>query len=333
MAESARLAARMGEVAHADAASPLVVMSDLAGGLVQHAAGNQAAAHATFEHAIARYEPAHHPMHIAMYRFDPGIFSLAQSARTFWLLGYADRALARAQHAVELARTLGHPASLAFAMTMLAVVRHFRREAAEALAIAEETIAFCDAHEIAQERAWVSPVRGWALTALGRTDEGVAFARNAVAAYVATGSQHTLPYYHALLAETLLAAGSPRDALAECKTGLDISAAIGEMAYDAELQRLRGECLLRAGDGSVADAEKALDTALQTARAHEAHFYELRAATSLASLCREQGAGRSAEARALLAATTDWFTEALDTADLRSARHLLGRDDVALVGE
>ncbi len=336
VAESARLAARMGEVAKADATSPLVVMSDLAGGLVQHASGNQAAAHATFEHAIARYDPAHHAMHVAMYQFDPGIFSLAQSARTLWLLGYADQALARAEEAVVMARTLDHPGSIAFAMTFLAIVRQFRGEATEALASAEETIAFCDAHDIAQERAWVSPIRGWALAALGRTDEGVAFTHDAVAAYVAAGSQHSLPYYRAMLAEALLFAGSTRDALAECDAGLVTSARIGEVAYDAELYRLRGECLLR-GSAAAADAERDMEASLRIARTHGARLYELRAATSLASLWRDQG--RVTDARALLAATASWFTEGLNTADLRRASHLLGelqrleRDDLAFVGE
>jgi hypothetical protein len=50
-------------------------------------------------------------------------------------------------------------------------------------------------------------------------------------------------------------------------------------------------------------------------------LYELRAATSLASLWRAQG--RVTDARTLLAATTGWFTEGLDTADLLTARHLL----------
>lgn len=330
MAESARLAARMSEVAHSDAASPLAVMSHLADGLVQHASGDQAAAHATFERAIARYDSANHAMHLALFRIDPGMFSLAQSSRTLWFLGYSDQALERADQAVALARTLGHPGSIAFAMVLLTIVRQFRGEAVEALAIADETIEFCDAHEIGQERAWVLPVRGWAVAALGRTDEGIALTRDAITSYVAAGSQHTLPYYYLLLAETLMAAGSADEALAECETALATSARIGEVAYDSELRRLRVECLLRTGAMSSTDAERELDAALRIARAHGARFYELRAATSLASLWREQG--RVAEAHALITSTTDGFTEGLDTGDLRDARHRLQRDDVALVG-
>ena len=48
---------------------------------------------------------------------------------------------------------------------------------------------------------------------------------------------------------------------------------------------------------------------------------ELRAATSLARLLRDQR--RPAEARALLAPIYDWFTEGFDTRDLISAKALL----------
>jgi len=207
-------------------------------------------------------------------------------------------------------------------MVLLSIVRQFRREPAEARASADETVAFCDAHEIGQERAWVLPVRGWAVAALGRTDEGIASLRESISTYIASGSQHTLPYYQLLLAESLLAAGSTRDALAQCETALATAARIGEIAYDAELHRLRGECLRRAEGASAAEAGEELDAALRIACAHGARVYELRAATSLASLWRVQG--RAAEARTLLATTLDSFTEGLDTADLRDARHLLG---------
>jgi predicted ATPase len=52
-----------------------------------------------------------------------------------------------------------------------------------------------------------------------------------------------------------------------------------------------------------------------------AKFWELRAATSLARLCRDQG--RHADARDILAPIYDWFNEGFDTADLKAAKVLL----------
>ncbi len=57
------------------------------------------------------------------------------------------------------------------------------------------------------------------------------------------------------------------------------------------------------------------------ARGQEARSFELRAATSLGRLLRDQG--QREEARELLAPVYDWFTEGFDTADLKDAKALL----------
>jgi predicted ATPase len=210
------------------------------------------------------------------------VYALAESARTFWLLGHADEAIARARRVAEVARAFDHPQSLAFAMTFVAIVHQLRGEAADALAWADRTIALCDEHDIAQERAWVLPVRAWALAATGDLKAGIALGRQAIDAYVASGSQHTLPYYHALLADSLLAAGATTEAIAACDAGLAASARMGEIVNDSELHRLRGECLLHAGKGE-GEARHHFQTALEIARAQGARPYEVRAAHALAA--------------------------------------------------
>ena len=60
---------------------------------------------------------------------------------------------------------------------------------------------------------------------------------------------------------------------------------------------------------------------LAIAREQGTRGYELRAATSLARLWREQG--RRAEAHELLAPVYAWFTEGFDTQDLKEANALL----------
>ena len=56
-------------------------------------------------------------------------------------------------------------------------------------------------------------------------------------------------------------------------------------------------------------------------RRQQAKSLELRAATSLARLWRDQG--KRAQARDMLAPVYGWFTEGFDTADLKDARALL----------
>jgi predicted ATPase len=90
----------------------------------------------------------------------------------------------------------------------------------------------------------------------------------------------------------------------------------------AELLRVKGELLLLQGaPGAAAMAEVHFRQALDCAHRQGALSWELRAATSLARLRRDQG--RPAEGMALLQPVYDRFTEGFDTTDLKAAKALL----------
>jgi predicted ATPase len=95
----------------------------------------------------------------------------------------------------------------------------------------------------------------------------------------------------------------------------------GERWFEAELHRLRGQCLIAHQQGAGAAAEACFRRALDAAQKQQAKLWELRAATSLARLWRD--GGKPAEARDLLAPVCGWFTEGFETADLKDARALL----------
>ncbi len=124
----------------------------------------------------------------------------------------------------------------------------------------------------------------------------------------------------ALQADAQLAIGKPEAALASVAAGLKAVEKTGGAPLEAELYRLKGEALL-AGAGTVSEAEAAIEQGIAVARRQNAKSWELRAATSLARLRRQQG--RPQEAVALLAPILAWFTEGFDTADLKAARTLL----------
>ena len=87
----------------------------------------------------------------------------------------------------------------------------------------------------------------------------------------------------------------------------------------SELSRHKGRLLQQQGRAEA--AEELYRKALNIAREQEAKLWELRAAASLARLCRDQG--RRSEARDLLAPVYGWFTEGFDTPDLKDAKALL----------
>ena len=89
-----------------------------------------------------------------------------------------------------------------------------------------------------------------------------------------------------------------------------------------ELLRVKGELLLLQSSPAVDETSEALfRQALDEARQQGALSWELRAATSLARLLRDQG--RHADAIACLRSVYDRFTEGFETSDLIAAKELL----------
>ena len=88
---------------------------------------------------------------------------------------------------------------------------------------------------------------------------------------------------------------------------------------EAYMHQLRGTLLLTTREQLA--AERSYVQAIAVARQQRAKFWELRAATSLARLWRDQG--KHAEARDLLTPVYNWFTEGFDTPVLKEAKALL----------
>jgi predicted ATPase len=145
--------------------------------------------------------------------------------------------------------------------------------------------------------------------------------RAGIAGAAATGARLFEPLFLGLLAEGLALDGSAAEALAQLDAAAAAAAGTGNAAALAELRRLRGAVLQSLGAANDDGAESALTQAVAEARRQGSRFYQLRAATSLARLWRDQG--RAAEARDLLTPIHGWFTEGFDTLDLKEAKALL----------
>jgi predicted ATPase/DNA-binding winged helix-turn-helix (wHTH) protein len=125
------------------------------------------------------------------------------------------------------------------------------------------------------------------------------------------------------LARGLGAAGQVDEAHAAIDEALERSNRDEERWCQPELLRIKGELLqLDRPANAAGTAEGHFQQALDEARRQEALSWELRAATSLARLWRDDG--KIAEAVGLLSGVYDRFTEGFDTADLKAARALLG---------
>ncbi|HKN30931.1 MAG TPA: hypothetical protein VJY34_24895 [Roseiarcus sp.] len=136
-----------------------------------------------------------------------------------------------------------------------------------------------------------------------------------------TDSTMWMPLFLSYLARAKAEIGQFDDAgtsIGEATTAMETT---HERWYEAEVSRIAGEIAFRSRERDAAKAEACFERALQIARAQHARSWELRAATSLARLWRDQG--RRSEARDLLAPVDGWFTEGFDTLDLKEAKALL----------
>jgi adenylate cyclase len=285
--------------------------------------GELAATRDHTEQGIRLYDHGRHGGHTHLYGQDPRSACLAFGAVTLWLLGYPDQAVEYSREAVALGGQLGHPTTHALALYFAAMLWQYCREAPAVRQCAEATAAIANEHGLSLWRANGLIMRGWAVAEQGAWADGIMQIRQGLTAWVATGAETHRTYFLGLLAEALGRGGLIEEGLGVLSDALTFVNGTGTAFFAAELHRLRGEFLLRQEptESACREAEACFRRALAVARSQQAKSLELRAAMSLTRLYRRQG--RPEEARPVLAACYDWFTEGFETADLRAAKTLL----------
>jgi TOMM system kinase/cyclase fusion protein len=298
------------------------------------------------QQVVALYEPQQHLAMAFRFGYDPGVYARAVEGWVLWLLGYPEQALRRSQDALTMARELSHPFTLALTLVTAAALHQMRQEEHATLEHVKASMALSSEHGFPYLGAIGTVRQGWGLARLGRVEDGIAHMRQGLAALRATETELSHPYHLALLAEACGRGGQIEAGLCALEEALVAADQHAERLYKAELQRLKGELLLRKSvaaacipaptavpdgpAGSVGSpgqsslqmqAQACFRTALDIARRQQAKSWELRAAMSLSRLWQQQG--KRAEARALLAPVYGWFTEGFDTAALREAKALL----------
>ena len=233
-----------------------------------------------------------------------------------WLLGYPEKALAIGSEALALAERIAHPFSLGLALLFNGMLHLDRGEPELALQRLEAAEALVAEQRLRLRVATAVPARR-------RADRAGSVRRSAIACLRAGLARPGVPTCSALRAG-LFGRGDGRQgehgaALAAARDGLKEQDETGHGWWDAELHRLEGIALL--GLNRLDEGQHALEAALRVAQRQQAKAYELRAATSLARLWRDQG--KREEARELLAPVYGWFTEGFDTRDLKEAKALL----------
>jgi class 3 adenylate cyclase/predicted ATPase len=282
-------------------------------------AGRFASSRSHLEEALAFYDPISHRSLAHQVGFYPQMGSRAFLGIVLFCLGHPDQALTQSSAAIAEARRIAHLPSLAGVLSLATMLLSLVGDNAALGERADQLVAVATEQGFPFWRAQGTIFRGWVKAKNGDVAEGISLLRSGSTAFRATGSENWIPHYSALLAGAFEIAGQNEEVVTLLDDALEIVERTGERWFAAELNRRKGELLLRQGHAEA--AEELYRKALSVAVEQEAKLWELRAAASLARLRRDQG--RHAEGRDLLASVYGWFTEGFDTADLKEAKSLL----------
>jgi class 3 adenylate cyclase/tetratricopeptide (TPR) repeat protein len=275
----------------------------------------------TVERACELYTPEGCDFLEAGFGEDVGISGWGWLAWLRWYAGHPDGSQSAAQCAQALAERVGDAHALGVARFNVACIAAFRRDWTEARRLAREAVHLTSEHGFALYESLAAVTEAWAAGVGARDPSAFDRYSEAVARAASTGTQLGAPLMVGIGAQLQLIAGRVAEAAQTIEGALGIAQATGQHFYDAELHNLRAECFLQVPGRLADDAEAELRRAVEIAHSQEAKSLELRAATSLASLWRDQR--KREEARNLLQPVYDWFTEGFDTQDLKDAKALL----------
>ena len=301
--EALQLATKYADVAETVGDPAFMLLGDRILGLTHHFFGDQRTAQALLERVRTTARQFANPPNTD-FQLDPEVATTTMLVRILWLRGLPDQAAATLQEGIEAARRTNHPYSMSYVLGVAGCAL------SAWVGNLDETRRYL---QVMTENAVNNPTLNqwrqcWQLILrLREGDEREAL----IAAHIEPRVDvSTFVGISALASASEIPLPEPDDDVGDALWCLPEA-----LRVDAEL------LLWRDGLDAAAAAETRLLRSIETAREQSALSWELRATTSLARLWGKRGF--EADARELLAATYDRFTEGFDSADLSNARRLL----------
>jgi DNA-binding SARP family transcriptional activator/tetratricopeptide (TPR) repeat protein len=240
--------------------------------------------------------------------FGPTVMAWAWGAHACWLTGQVDLARERAATAIEVAEELALPWGRTVAVAYAAITHQMRGDRYETIARAQEVQELCTRYEFAYYQHWGEVLEG----RMAGGNDGAGQIADAIRRLRELGVGSRLPYYLALLAETMLDVGRMREAATVLAEARDVAAQHADRWWLPELWRL--EARLHQGP----EGERQLDRAMTIADDQGSTSLGLRAAVDLAVRLHERGeADRASELVAPLRAACVGTSPELEAVDSR----------------
>jgi predicted ATPase len=288
----------------------------------QLALGDLTDLRSTAEEVLQCYEPKTQERFAFHYGLDLRAVALALRGYQESLCGFPDRAARSSAEAIAWARELKHAGTLVWALNWAgAQPAAMRGDAQRSGALAGEVMTLPEKRRSPVDLAWAQVFSGWALGKNGHHEAGIALLHEGLGYLVAERVKMLRSVHITLLAELYLDAGQSEKASETLEQACFHVERTEEGIWGAEIDRLRGELLVVEQPGDSDPAAACFEQALSIARQQGAKWLELRAATSLARLRYIEG--NRASAHDILAPVYGWFSEGLDTPEMRTAKALL----------
>jgi predicted ATPase len=283
--------------------------------------GDIAVARALLDQAIALYDPTEHGPLATRFGVDSRVSILSFRSLALWSLGYPEAALRDADDAIRNAREIGQAATLMYALDQCQIPYTLCGNHAAVAARAREVVALAEEKSSPFWKAFGVMNQGSALALAGKASDAIEMLSLGIAAFRTTEGTNFVPLFLPHLARAHAELGQFEEAWRSIGEAVNLVETTKQTWCEAEIHRTTGEIALMSPEPDAAKAQAYFERALAVARGQQAKSWELRAATSLARLWRDQG--KQDEARDLLAPIYGWFTEGFNTLDLKQAKALL----------
>ncbi|MGH8953038.1 MAG: hypothetical protein ACRDX9_16670, partial [Acidimicrobiia bacterium] len=274
------------------------------------------------DRAIELYDPQVHDS--GRFRLGPntGVVARTASGLILWQCGALEQAVDRIAAALEVARQVGHPYSIAYALHHNGLLALYRSRYEDALDRARALAVVAEENDYPVWRTLATVFEGVATSYLGDPETGRTMTERGIELYQGlTAPPVFWPDLLGLRARVHGVAGQPERGLELIEEAIAI-VGTPESMNGSEFRIVKGDILRMLPDPDHDAAEEAYLTGLGGARNGGLHLIELQALTRLVGLRRETG--RTPDGSDELGSLYAGFTEGLEEHDLVAARETLG---------
>jgi DNA-binding SARP family transcriptional activator/predicted ATPase len=255
------------------------------------------------------------------YGMAPSVVGLAYLAECLWILGFPEQADQRSRQARELAEGIKHPMTSCYAIARSCWLNACKGNIEALLDQTDKLYRLTQRYGFKNFEFAAVFFEHWANIQIGMSaSKGIEKMQRMIEAYYATGTVLNRTAFLVLFARACNKLGQTQRGLEAVEESIRLAEKTGELWYQAEAFRVKGELMLQQGV-TFNEVENCFLTARDIASRQQAKMFGLRSVVNLCKIWAAKGDKESC--RQNLAEMFDFFTEGFDAPDLLEAKTLL----------